>query len=497
MRAAVLCLICLAACSGYDDLALLEVDRIEPSVIEPGSTLRIRGGGFPLGRSPRIVLRGALFRPGAPRTTVSASLAGHVRSDSLIEVPIDAAHFEAFQGRATIDGELRLSFDSADGRREIFAEEPLTVDFLPDTAAELRVDASPDSADIEAHAEGFGVALSREDLGVPGVRVLAVSPGSPAAKQGVRPDDTIVGVDGIRVYRWRDFVPDPTKTESTVLITRDRLRGVHALRWPHDATQRSVVPLALAVFLLVGVVIGWFSPAVLFLRRDQSMPALSAIAVRASLITACAVLVVCLPALQWTTVWILILGTAAALFALATRDPAGASSFALVIGATLAVMMLPQTAAVAEIVAAQRPDVLRWYAFQTPASSLACLAYLHALGTVSARWRVSASLFAAPAAVLGATLFLGGWPLGGAVPAVAIVAAKATGLTAAAHLLVIPRGAAIGLCIAALATSAIGLFIDLGVLFPQWSGLAIGAACAVGVRALVPPLRRSGAPMPA
>ncbi len=49
MRAVVFLVTLLSACSAYDDLALLEVDAIEPSEIEPGGTLRVHGSGFPLG----------------------------------------------------------------------------------------------------------------------------------------------------------------------------------------------------------------------------------------------------------------------------------------------------------------------------------------------------------------------------------------------------------------------------------------------------------------
>ena len=40
----------------------------------------------------------------------------------------------------------------------------------------------------------------------------------------------------------------------------------------------------------------------------------------------------------------------------------------------------------------------------------------------------------------------------------------------------------------------VGLVVDLDPLFRQWSALAVGCVCAVGVRALVPPLRRESAP---
>ena len=113
MRAFVFCLVLVTACSGYDDLALLEVESIDPPEIEPGTTLRIRGQGFPLGRAAAVELRGAVHRPGTPVSTVEADLEGVVRSESLIEVPIVSALIDAIGGRATLDGELRVAFASA------------------------------------------------------------------------------------------------------------------------------------------------------------------------------------------------------------------------------------------------------------------------------------------------------------------------------------------------------------------------------------------------
>ena len=72
MRVAALGLILLSACSAYDDLGLLEVESIEPPEIEPGTTLRIRGDGFPLGRTPAITLRGSVHRPGAAVVEIGA-----------------------------------------------------------------------------------------------------------------------------------------------------------------------------------------------------------------------------------------------------------------------------------------------------------------------------------------------------------------------------------------------------------------------------------------
>jgi hypothetical protein len=472
MRAVVFFVMLISACSGYDDLALLEVDTIEPPEIEPGATLRIHGHGFPLGRSPNIVLRGSVYRPGMPASTVDARLVGNVQSESLIEISIGEELIDALGGRATVDGELRIGFRAADNQRDVFSVERVRLDFLPDTSTQLRVDSVRAEQTEPVGTQSFGMELSREELGTAGVRVVAVDPEGFAAIQGVKPEDTLVGLDGMSLYSWRDFVPDPSKSESTVLVARDGLRGVHALRWPHEATERSVDPIALGLFVLLGLLLGWVSPAVLCVRARPSKVSLSAWLIRSSLVLIFAALLLCVPAVQWTTMWILGLGTFAALFTLATRHRAGAFSFAFAVIATLTIMLLARTASISVIVAAQSPPALRWYLFQSPASFCAFGAYLYALGAVSSR----------------------SWPLAGSVAGIAALVGKAAAIWLAAQLFDMSRKVAATCAGLGLGLALAGLLVDLGALFPQWSALAVGCVCAVAVRALVPPLRRELAP---
>ena len=494
MRAVVFLVMLLSACSGYDDLALLEVDSIEPPEIEPGATLRIRGQGFPLGRSPDIVLRGSVYRPGVRASTVDARLAGEVRSESLIEIPIGEELIDALGGRATVDGELRVGFRTADNHRDVFSVERVRLDFLPDTSAQLRADSVREEHTETVGAQTFGLDLSREELGTVGVRVVAVEPDGLAAIQGLKPEDTLIALDGMSLYSWRDFVPDPTRSESTVLVARDGLRGVHTLRWPHEATERAVDPVALGLFVLLGLLLGWFSPAMLCLRARPSKVSLPVWLTRLSLVLIFGALLLYVAALQWTTMWILGLGTFAALFTLATRHRAGAFSFAFAVVATLTVMLLARTASVLAIVAAQSPSVLRWYLFQSPASFFAFGAYLYAIGVVSSRNPLASSLYSAAAAVSGAALFLGGWPLAGSVAGIAAVVGKAAAILLAAQFFQMSQKTAIACSGLGLGLAFVGLSVDLDALFPQWSALAVGCVCAVAVRALVPPLRRESAP---
>lgn len=494
MRAVVFFVVLLTACNGYDNLALLEVDTIEPPEIEPGGTLRVHGRGFPLGRSPDITLRGSVYRPGMRASTVNARLAGVVQSESLIEIPVEGELIDALGGRATVDGELRVGFRAADDHRDVFSVERVRVDFLPDTSAQLRADSAREEQSEPVGAQSFGLELSPEELGTVGVRVVSVEPGRLAAIQGVKPEDTLVGLDGMNLYSRHDFVPDPSKNESTVLVVREGLRGVHALRWPHETTERSVDPIALGLFVLLGLLLGWLSPAVLCLRARSSKVPLSVWLTRASLVLVFAALLFCVSALQWTTMWILGLGTFAALFALAARDREGAFSFAFTVIATLTVMLLARTASISVIIAAQNPPVLRWYIFQSPASFLAFAAYLYALGAVTSRTLVPASLYAAAAAVLGAVLFLGGSPLTGSVAGIAALVGKAAAIMLAAQIFDMSAKVAATCLGLGLGLAVVGLFLDLSALFPQWNALAVGCVCALAARALVPPLRRQSAP---
>ena len=106
----------------------------------------------------------------------------------------------------------------------------------------------------------------------------------------------------------------------------------------------------------------------------------------------------------------------------------------------------------------------------------------------------SASLYSAAAAVLGAVLFLGGWPLADSLAGIAALVGKAAGLMFAARAVDMGPKTAATCSGLGLGLALLGFVVDLGALFPQWSALAVGCVCTLAVRALVPPLRRESAP---
>jgi len=496
MRTVFLAMLLVCGCGSYDDLALLDLEHIEPSEIEAGITLRIHGDGFALGQAPRLALSGTIHQPGAPSVSRRVALVGVVRSATLIEVSITEALIETMGGRVTFDGELRVSFPSADGRRDVYAVEPVQLNFLPETRMQLRSAGLDREPEAVLSAAEFGIELSREELGTAGVRVESVEPGSLAERQGMEAGDVVVALDGVSTYRSSDFVPDPSRAESKVLVMREGLRGTHSLRWPHQVTEHRGEPLTLLLFALLGALLGWTSPAPLVLRERRetwSLPTWTARVVAAAAFSAFMLFV---PSLHWVTMWVLVLGTFAALYALATRDPKATSSFAIAVGAALALMLEVRSADIADILGAQAPGLLRWYVFQTPSATLAFGGYLVALSLIGER-RLSAILYEAPMSVLGAVLFLGGWPLSVTFAGVGIVLGKALVFAFVARSIRVRPEVGAWLSGLGFALGLAGFAVDLDALFPEWSSLAVGLTGAFVVRGLFRPLRRSGVPIPA
>jgi hypothetical protein len=239
---------------------------------------------------------------------------------------------------------------------------------------------------------------------------------------------------------------------------------------------------------------GWLSPAVVSVRASARAVSKSTWVTRAVFVLVLAAALVCATGLHWTTLWIFALGTFAALSTLVSKHSFEAFSFALVVAGSLTIMLLTSTASVSSIVAAQSPSVLHWYLVQTPASSLAFVAYLYALSVVSTRAGLATSFYLAIAAVFGATLFFGGWPADGVLEGIAVLTGKAVAVLVAAQLLDMTTKTAFVCAASGLGLALASLLVESGGLFPHWSALAIGAGCAVLARAVVPPLRREASP---
>ncbi|MGB5812627.1 MAG: PDZ domain-containing protein [Polyangiales bacterium] len=491
--ATALWLMCLVGCSPYDDLRLFDVDAVEPAQIEPGGKLRILGDGFPLGLTPEIILEGELYRPGLPPTHVDARLTAEVENETRIEVEIDQAWMRELGGRGTFEGTMRLAFRAAAGRRDVFADYPLFLDFLPDTSTVLGVEAVEDTSNPLIDASHFGVVLSREESGGVGVQVESVTPGGAADRQGVRSGDIVVGLDGLRLYSWRDFLPDPTQTQSQVSVARKDLAGVHVLYWPHEVTAVRAGVAVQLVMLCLGLLLGWRSPMLLGLRR-QGRASTEAWLTRASLILVFAAGLFCVAALQSLPVWILALGAFAALVSHATGEREAGASFGYALVSTLVIMWIAGTADLGTLVAAQSSNPTDWHAFRAPASTFACIGFLVALGPMAGHERLSASLYVAAASVIGAAVFFGGWAADSPIEAIAGLAAKAAAIAIASrsiHMTHKATATVLGLA----GVCALGVtWAGRDPMATYWPPLVLGAMIALLVRASVPLLHRQSLP---
>ncbi|MEM7437696.1 MAG: PDZ domain-containing protein [Myxococcota bacterium] len=490
--AVVLSLLSLAGCSPYDDLPLFELSAVEPDQIEPGGAFRIDGEGFPLGLTPTVRLDGVLYRPDAPPLPFHADLTAEVANESRVHCPVPDEIVEALGGRGTFDGQLRLAFRAANGRRDVFAERNVVVDFLPDTTLMLRPNDEGGDVEGEIDADHFGVALSREESGSAGVLVEAVVPGSPAALQGLRPGDTVLGLDGLRLHSHRDFLPDPTRTESHVSVSRKGLAGVHALRWPHDAEvpQRTLVTLIAA--LALGLLLGWRSPMLLCLGSASRTPT-AVWLTRFSLLLVFAAALAAGP-FDSTTSWITGLGVVAVLQAIVARRRSVAVGYAFSLAATLTLMLVGRSASLGALVEMQHGSVFDWFAFRTPASTLAFCVYFHTLTRLASETRLASNLYAAVAAVLGAGLFLGGGAGAPPIESIVLVFAKATSLMVIARWVTVPPKLALGTLAAGASLALAGWAVGATPWLPHWGPLAAGCMLALLLRAAVPPLRRPSVP---
>lgn len=421
------CLLALSVgCAAEPDRALFDLESVGPERLEPDMRLEIRGEGFPLGRAAEVRVTGLLHRPGAVPLAVQSTSTGGVESEGLVVVPITDAWIAAFGGRGTFVGRVRVGFPTERGAL-IFGERSVRFDLLPAMATQL-----DERAELVAEAkllsQELGLTLSSGDYTQPGLRVLDVWPGGPAARSGIAPRDTIEALGQVHLYSLADFLLPPELSSAELRVRRPGTASrfvVHANLDPHGASSVHAANRT-GLLLVLGLLIGVFGPLGTLIR-----PRFPAHGRRATLARTRRAL----PRLR-STMTLLLAGVLCAFSALGTMPKLGwwvtAFAFAgvlswvcrrklgratlqapwgMILAVLIGMVMVGGSFALDSIVMRQGAVPWQWWLFKHPAAFLLFFSALFALGSVTRESRLGllASPYRAVLAFLIVTLFMGGW----------------------------------------------------------------------------------------
>jgi len=245
---------------------LVEVTELAPHDIEPGDRLEVHGTGFPQGRAGKVVLDGAIFRPGEPpRKNERIEVDGTVVTPDRLEIVVRDSFAERFCGRGdraahgTFRGDVFVSFASNNP-----GAPPLTgvlrnttLDVQPSSARAASLDARTKEGTRLLEFLGLTVGAPTPR----GLPIEQVKPGSFGERAQLLVGDVIVAVDGVHVLNLGDIVPasarsadltirhGDTGTEETKTVSLIEYSGE---RVPMEyAPALVIVGLAIAVLLIL------------------------------------------------------------------------------------------------------------------------------------------------------------------------------------------------------------------------------------------------------
>ncbi|MGF1466952.1 MAG: hypothetical protein ACFCGT_12545 [Sandaracinaceae bacterium] len=377
----------LAACDPGAEAALFRVDRVEPDRLVPGSTVRVRGEGFPAGRTVDVRLRGSLHSPGRPPRPIELGWQGVAVSSSRLDVALDADDLPDAGAEGTLHGVVEVRVPSA-GRRGLVVgrSSPLRLDLSPDPRHALRPALARQRRGSRLVA-ALGVRVGETRPGTPGLPIVAVEGGSAAAAGGLVAGDRVVEANGVRVADVGDLLPPPGADELALEALRPGAEGPVTLHVPLPGHADPVTRFARA--FLAGwtlIVLLLFAPTASALDLGRRVaPAAARTAPRRTLplalaglafLVAGALLARALPVGAYPLVLALAAARVGAAWLWSSGRSAGARVEA-VLGATLAglavlagvvgLSALTGTDDVAALQALQALGPSRWTAFASPA----------------------------------------------------------------------------------------------------------------------------------
>lgn len=230
----------LAGCEP-EPAALVDLLGISPRYVSLGDRIELLGRNLPPGKRARLLLKGAVFRPGAaPRSGFFAESEAISRPDRAVG-NLTAALQQALIGdgiasrHATFRGRATLVFEPLDAASPkvtgTLANVVLDVDGKPLSAEDAR-EQNQEASRFLAHA---GMAF--ESLQPP-FRVSEVKQNGLAHQAGVKPGDVLIEIDSVNLVAFTDLAPRPDHVESELVLRRGNNPTPVSLSIPTGAYHR-------------------------------------------------------------------------------------------------------------------------------------------------------------------------------------------------------------------------------------------------------------------
>jgi hypothetical protein len=217
----------LVACSRAPQSPAPVLQRIGPSLLEPGTTLRVEGDGLPVGEMCEVRLSGHTFRPGLASVLVSTRWPARAVSQDAIEVKLDEQAIDALGGRGSFEGEVRVALQTHGHAALVSRGLAAHLDL-----SQLHV--SDDSLRERARGllEFAGIVAAEDASMVSGLEIAALQSEHKAATLGLRPGDLVTRAAGVAIHSLGDLAPPPhaRSLELRVLRPGERAERVVTLQ---------------------------------------------------------------------------------------------------------------------------------------------------------------------------------------------------------------------------------------------------------------------------
>jgi hypothetical protein len=206
-------------CGGEREARWLELERVQPALLESGGTLRVEGSGLVAGRRCEVRFTGRSHRPGLPPVEVSAVWPARAVSASEVLLPLTAELLGRLGGHGSFEGVLTLAFEARGGEGAVTGALPVRLDVSLPLARGVRHEQSlrERSRALLAFA---GIVAAEEASVHAGLVVQSVLSGSRGEAAGLRQGDVIARAGDVTVHALSDLAPPPGARDLSLMLSR-------------------------------------------------------------------------------------------------------------------------------------------------------------------------------------------------------------------------------------------------------------------------------------